>query len=176
MMCVALTRSIGGIVIDVVIEEKHVSEMTIPEHPVERGAKISDHAWRAPFLVTVTGAVAGSAALAALEAFHGLQEQAEPFDFMSPLKLYRSMLVKRIEVTRDVEKARILFFEADLQEVIIVSTETEAGTGEAADGKAGDKNGVKAAGDKAQGTTKRGQIQPKPLQSETLLGGGLRAN
>jgi hypothetical protein len=171
MMCVALSRSIGGVPVDVVIEEKHTSEMEIAQHPVEKGAKISDHAWRTPFEIRITGAVGSDAALASYQSLLDLQEKAEPFDFVSPLKLYSSMLVRRIEATRDAEKARILHFEAELQEVIIVSTQSEA----ASETGAGDKNGAAATADKAKKTVNRGQIQPLP-SSATLFDNAQAAN
>jgi hypothetical protein len=46
-------RSIGGLVADVTIEEDHVDELVITDHPVEQGSTISDHAFKKPARLTV---------------------------------------------------------------------------------------------------------------------------
>lgn len=180
MTCVVLSRSIGGIPVDVMVDEKMISTMEIAEHPVERGAKVSDHAWRKPHAIMLTGVVRSENALGAYEALLALQARAEPFDFMTPLKLFESMLIESLDVTRDREKGRILYFEAELREVIIVSTQSEASSGgndgnERGANNPGEKNGKNAAPDKAKTTVNRGQIQPQRT-SEDQLAGGLRAN
>lgn len=121
-MTVVLSRSIGGIPLDVVMSETHKAEMEIAEHPVERGAKISDHAWRKPYSVEMECVVAAPGAMGAYESLLRLQEDAEPFDLVTGLKVYSNMLIKDLSAKRDKEKARILSFTATLQEVIIVST------------------------------------------------------
>lgn len=47
------SRSIGPIVANVTIEERHVDELDITDHPVERGATISDHAFKRPSEVVI---------------------------------------------------------------------------------------------------------------------------
>lgn len=145
MSCILVSRSIGGVFVDVVISEEHESSMTIAEHPVERGAKISDHAWRERRRVTLEGVVEPSRSVSAYQQLLDVQETAEPFSLVTGLMIYPNMLIERITVTRDKDNARILKFEAEVSEVRIVDTETSAGGGSSAD-------------DKAQGTTKRGQV------------------
>ena len=41
-------RSIGTVIPDVVIEEAHRDELIITQHPVEKGATITDHAFARP--------------------------------------------------------------------------------------------------------------------------------
>lgn len=48
-------RSIGGLVMQVVVEEVHHDELEITEHPVELGASISDHAYMRPSEVIIRG-------------------------------------------------------------------------------------------------------------------------
>lgn len=167
MSCILVSRSIGGVFVDVVISEEHEAEMEIAEHPVERGAKISDHAWRTPYRVTLESAIAGNA-VAAFDQLLSVQETAEPFSLVTGLKIYQNMLIKRISATRDKEHARILKFEAELQEVIIVSTESG---GENVDGTATDS-------DAAKGTTKRGQVAARvstpPARTSSVLSDAVR--
>lgn len=150
MTCILVSRSIGGVFVDVVISEEHESEMEIAEHPVEKGAKISDHAWRLPAKVTLESAIAGDRAVASFQQLLDVQAAAEPFSLVTGLKVYQNMLIKRLNATRDKENARVLKFEAELQEVIIVSTES---------------SGASSSDDKAQGTTKRGQVAARTTDS-----------
>lgn len=152
MTCILVSRSIGGVFVDVVISEEHESSMTIAEHPVERGAKISDHAWRERRRVTLEGVVEQTRSISAYEQLLAVQEEAEPFSLVTGLKVYENMLIERITVTRDKDHARVLKFEAECSEVKIVSTESRAGGGSSSE-------------DKAQGTTKRGQVAARPAES-----------
>lgn len=154
MTCILVSRSIGGVFVDVVISEEHESEMEIAEHPVEKGAKISDHAWRLPYRVTLESAISGERAVASYQQLLAIQAAAEPFSLVTGLKVYDDMLIKRITATRDKESARVLKFEAELQEVVIVSTESGSGS-----------SGGASSDDKAQGTTKRGQVAARPAES-----------
>lgn len=151
MTCILLSRSIGGIFVDVVISEEHTASMEIAEHPVESGAKISDHAWRMPYSVTLESVIASDRAVSSYQALLALQEKAEPFALVTGLKVYSNMLVKEISATRDREHSRVLKFTAELQEVIIVSTESGGG-----------ENSEQ---DNAKGTTKRGQVSARTSES-----------
>lgn len=154
MSCILVSRSIGGVFIDVVISEEHESEMSIAEHPVEKGAKISDHAWRERRYVKLEGVVDQSRAMSAYRQLLDAQERAEPFSLVTGLMVYENMLIERITATRDKDHARVLKFEAECREVIIVNTESGSGTA-----------GGDSASDKAQGTTKRGQVSARTSES-----------
>lgn len=151
MTCILLSRSIGGIFVDVVISEEHTASMEIAEHPVESGAKISDHAWRMPYKVVLESVIGSDRAVSSYQALLALQEKAEPFSLVTGLKVYNDMLVKEITATRDREHSRVLKFTAELQEVIIVSTESGGG-----------ENSEQ---DSAKGTTKRGQVSARTSES-----------
>lgn len=157
MPCVAFTRAIGPVILDVVISEKHSSEMETAEHPVERGAKISDHAWRKPMEVEMEIAVSDGA-LAAYEGLLALQRAAEPFTLVTGLKVYQNMLVQKVEATRDKEYSRILFGTASLKEIILTSTKAGGSTGETSDTR-------------AQGQTNRGQVQMLDTSADAVIKG-----
>lgn len=157
MSCILLSRSIGGVFVDVVVSERHESELEIAEHPVESGAKISDHAWRKRRRVTLEGAVNSPRAISAFEQLLALQEAAEPFSLVTGLKVYQNMLIERLEAERDKDYARILKFTAECSEVIIVSTESGS-AGAAADGSS-------TSSDSAKGTSNRGQVSARTSQS-----------
>ena len=155
MTCILVARSIGGIFVDVVISEEHTATMEIAEHPVETGAKISDHAWRMPYRVTLDSVIDSPRTVSSWQALLDLQEDAEPFDLVTGLKVYRDMLIKELVATRDKEHGRILKFTAELQEVIIVNTEE---SGPAA-------TSGKTDSDAAKKTTNRGAVTPREAQT-----------
>lgn len=128
-MSVFLSRSIGGVAVDVVINESHTSEVNIPKHPVERGVKVSDHVWRDPYKVELECIIDGPGIMGAYQALLDVQQEAEPFDFVTGLKVYDNMLIEGLYPTRDKEFGRVLKFNATLVEVIIVSPSGPAGGG-----------------------------------------------
>lgn len=128
-MSVFLSRSIGGIAVDVVINENHTSEVNIPKHPVERGVKVSDHVWRDPYKVELECIIDGPGVMDAYAGLLSVQDEAEPFDFVSGLKVYENMLIEGLYPVRDKDYGRVLKFNATLMEVIIVSPSGPAGGG-----------------------------------------------
>jgi len=169
MTCILTNRDIAGIVIDVVISETATEGMEVPEHPVERGAKISDHAWRKP--TTLKMEIAAGDVMGTYEALFGLMKQAEPFDIVSGFAIHQNMLVTGIEATRDHEYGRILKANVELKEVIIV----ESQDGPATQGKAGGRGGA----EKGKSTTKRGQVSAKSaagVKSQSMGGESILAS
>lgn len=166
MACILTNRDIGGIVVDVVISETATEGMEVPEHPVEKGAKISDHAWRKP--TTLKMEIAAGDVMGTYEALFSLMKQAEPFDIVSGFAIHQNMLATGIEATRDAEHGRILKASVDLKEVIIVASQD----GPATQGKAGGTGGA----EKGKSAAKRGQVAAKDASSartpKTAGGGG----
>lgn len=128
-MSVFLSRDLGGIPLDVVINENHTSEVNIPKHPVERGVKVSDHVWREPREIEIECIIEGPGVMGTYNALLDLQEQAEPFDFVTALLVYENMLIQGLYPIRDKDYGRVLKFNAKLVEVIIVSPSGPAGGG-----------------------------------------------
>lgn len=49
----AIIRTIGGFIAEVTVREQHSDDLTITTHPVERGAPITDHAFKMPAQLTI---------------------------------------------------------------------------------------------------------------------------
>lgn len=124
------SRSIGTLVPDVVIREVNKDEMVVTDHPVERGAAITDHAFLRPVEVEMqlawsdsTGGYVGYA-----QGFYdellALQKSREPFDVSTGKRNYQNMLITSIAVTTDEKTESIVLVNARLREIIIVSTQT----------------------------------------------------
>ncbi|MBC8950256.1 phage baseplate protein [Xenorhabdus sp. TS4] len=141
------TRKIGMLVPSVVISEKHQDSAEITEHPVQRGAAISDHAYDRPSEVTMeigfagggslidgfdtskisifdfdTGATLGKSPKEVYEQLLKLKASKEPFDVITGKRRYRNMLIRAIEVKTDKTSENVLMVTLTLREVIIVDT------------------------------------------------------
>jgi hypothetical protein len=101
-------RSIGGIIPNVTVEEVGTDTLIIDDHPVEVGAAISDHAFKAPAerMMKVgwsdsTGGFSGYSRMI-YDTLLSLQTAREPFDVFTGKRYYRNMLVAQIvEATND---------------------------------------------------------------------------
>lgn len=134
-------RQIAGIIPDVVIEEKHHDELVITDHPVEKGAIISDHAYKQPEEVTVkfgwsdssnalNSLISGSifSGLNSLQDIYAkllkLQNDKQPFDLGTGKREYVDMLIKSLSVTTDVTSEAALMCTAVFRHVNYVFTAT----------------------------------------------------
>lgn len=117
---IAFSSAIGPVPIDCVISEKLESTLEITEIAVETGSKITDHAVVMPKKITLE--LANANAAASYNAIERFQESRIPFTFVSGLKVFSNMLVKRLSAERDATFSKILKATVDLQEVILVGT------------------------------------------------------
>lgn len=135
-----IKRNIGGIIPDVVVEERHSDSITITDSPVETGAPISDHAYINPKEVTIKIGWSPSSNLINsvlnLSFFKGISSLNELYAKMIELmearqtisvstgkRIYENMLIQSIEETTNEETENALILVVKLREVIIVSTE-----------------------------------------------------
>ena len=160
MACVLLYRDLGGVPIDVVIAEKHESEMEIATHPVERSADIADHAWRKPRKVTIEGIVGQGRGVGAYQALLRIQEKPQLFTLVTGLKVYPDMMLQTLTAERNSEYARVLKFEAGCQEIIRVSTQTTSGQGGSGSGN--------SSTEKASSNVNRGEVQARQVSGSSL--------
>ena len=120
----AFSRAIGPMLIDVVLNEDHISELEITQNPVEFGADVTDHAYAQPKVVNLTCATgqSRSEAAAAYQKLVALQESRVPFVLVTPIYIYRNMLIRSLNPTRDSQTSNILMFTAEIQEIILVNS------------------------------------------------------
>ncbi len=126
-------RIIAGIVPHVTVEENHEDDLVITQNPVESGAEITDHAYKAPEKVTIKYGWSNSS-LAALgnpayidqvyQMFLTLQRSRVPFSILTGKRSYTSMLAKRLTVQTNESTENILMLKIECQQVIIAQTET----------------------------------------------------
>ncbi|MBB3811465.1 phage baseplate protein [Pseudochelatococcus contaminans] len=154
-------RSIGTIIPNVVIEEIHRDDLIVTDHPVEKGAAISDHAFKRPEEVELrcgwSNSVAGYEGYVdeVYEELLALQESRQPFSVSTGKRQYDDMLLSSLIVTTDASSEYALMVIARCRRVLIVSTQTTAS-------KSAD---YYAQPQKMLGVTQRGLIQPKPISN-----------
>ena len=135
------TRSLAGVIPDIVVEERHTDQLMITEHPVEQGAPITDHAFKVPPEVVVragwsnsgiAGLVDGgldeSRVRRIYEQLLTIQASRQPFMILTGKRIYKNMLFREISVETDKHTEYCLFVEAVCRNVRIVQTASTAVT------------------------------------------------
>lgn len=131
-------RRFGSFIAYLTIEENHADELAITDHPVERGAAISDHAYKRPAQVTIRAGWSNSSPLAFLnplgqspnyvqqiyDAVLVLQSSLTPFDIITGKRKYTSMMLMRIHETTNENTENALILTMEFKQVIITSTQT----------------------------------------------------
>lgn len=177
MTVIAFSRTIGPIPINCILSERHQSDVEITGNPIETGAEVNDHAYVKPKQVILE--IADRNAALMYNALVRFQESRVPFYLVTGLTVYKDMLIKSIDATRDKTHSTILHATVTCQEVIIVSTgsASEAGPGGGPGGKKStgaakpNANNAKTA-DRAASTVQAGDnptTTVPPAKSQSLL-------
>lgn len=128
----------SAIVPDVVLSEEHSDEVVLTRHPVDRGAPVSDHAYKLPATVTCVFAWSDSSRLVNsalnLSLLKGLQTTKDVYkkfqELMSERRLlrlstgkriYESVLLTKMSTTSTADTESSLVLELTFEEVNLVS-------------------------------------------------------
>lgn len=151
-----LPRQIGPISVNVAVEEDHLDRIEITEHPVEFGARISDHAYVLPREVVIHAAWSDSpsvfdtgllsipgdifAGLAAtfsspeaqsvIDIYHNLVILQRSFQLLTIItgkETYGNMLIQSLQTHTDRQWEHALMVTAVCREVILVNAQTIQG-------------------------------------------------
>lgn len=164
------SRSLGGLAFDIVVEETHEDGLVITEHPVERGAVISDHAYLKPKTVSIRGGAseAGSSlnpesssdqrTVVLYDKLLELQASCVPFDVITGKRSYKNMLLETLSVTTDATSTSTLWVMADCREVIIVETQVTSVPPRTRHANGAKTGGIADKGDKQLTEEKRSTI------------------
>lgn len=126
------SRAIGLFVANVTLEEHHIDELSVTDHPVERNATISDHAFKRPEQVSIRVGYSNSSIEAngdpnyvqgVYRQFLALQESRIPFEIITGKRFYTNMVITRLSTTTDEKTENSLFLQVECREVIIVDTQ-----------------------------------------------------
>jgi Dit-like tail protein len=119
-------RMIGTIAVQVVVSEQTTDNLTITKQPVQQGAAITDHAYMEPtqFSHTIYFAAPGFTGGTSLSQIYQqlltLQASAQPFDIVTPKRIYHSMLMTALSQTTDKLTENCLAIHATYQQIILV--------------------------------------------------------
>ncbi len=120
-------RKIGDIDAYVTISENTNDTLTITKQPVQQGASITDHSYKEPTqFSTVAYFKAGffQSLSKIYQELLDLQSSREPFDIVTPKRIYRSMLLKVLSQNTDKSTENILSVNMTFEEIIIVKVST----------------------------------------------------
>lgn len=168
-------RAIGTFIPDVVIEEVHRDSLIITQHPVEKGAAITDHAFLRPAEVDIRCGFSASSHFdvgyprIVYEAMRRLQATRRPFAVYTGKRVYRDMLIADLGVTTEARTENVLAVAVRLQQIIIVSTQTTGtGTNTTQPGAGQDKQGTPQSTD---GVQNKGEQQASGVGRQDFVGG-----
>lgn len=136
MTVIAFSSLIGPVPLNVLISEKHTSEVEVTSNPIETGAEVNDHAFVKPKKVELE--VADKNAAATFNALVAFQESRTPFTLVTGFRLYENMIITEVDATRDKSFSKVLKATVRIKEVKIVETGTAEA--ESSDKKDGDKS------------------------------------
>lgn len=135
-------RFIGALIADVTTQEQHDDQLTITDHPVEKGSPVSDHAYLMPPKVTIKigwsassvpknqelgDAFLGDASEVNLSSIYerllGMQRRAELISVSTGKRLYQNMLIQSLGETTDVTSEYALNITMTLRQLFIANTQ-----------------------------------------------------
>lgn len=120
---------IGSLELDATLRETHSHENEVTEHPVERGAAISDHIRPKPDGLVMEGVVSDTPiyvdpeegrAANAYEALRSIRSAGELVTVVSTLRVYENMAMVSFTVPKDARTGDVTQFSATFKEVRIV--------------------------------------------------------
>jgi hypothetical protein len=116
------------IVIDATPQENHTHALTLTDHPVERGADVTDHARVKPDILSLDcclsdGAEPGRAS-AIYERLRLLQDNAVLLTVLTSLRQYENMVMESLSVPRTAKDAGGVRFSASFKQVRLVQNRT----------------------------------------------------
>lgn len=127
---------IDGLIIDAEVSSDHTFEAEVTDHPVEKGADVTDHNRPRPIVVTVEGIVSATPLgtlrtsregtdppADALAVLQQIRDDREPVKISTSLQDYENMMMQRLQITKDASTGRALRFSATFKQVIIAINE-----------------------------------------------------
>lgn len=117
---------IDSLVLDASVSEQHDGDVDVTEHNVEVGANISDHARVKPETLTIEGIITATPfgkdpSLDYIdEAYAKLRELKDTHELITvitPIRLYKNMIVTKLSVPRSIQTGDALRFNISFKEI-----------------------------------------------------------
>lgn len=116
-------RTFGEVTVDVIINENTTDTLVITKQPVQTGTPITDHAYKEPTTLSMKIRFNDNlfTSLSKLyEKLLDLQDPPEPFDVVTPKRVYTNMLIAVLGCTTDRFTENVLAIDITFQQVIFV--------------------------------------------------------
>ena len=175
-------RSIGTIIPDCTFEEHHVDRVAVTEHPVMRGASVTDHAYCFPPDLVVRIGFSNSTARVegwkqqAYAMLLAMKNARQPFDVSTGSRPYQNMLITQLETTTDETSEWVLNITVTMRNLNLVNAQTTA----ASNGSIASSPTDQAIPQTTAAPINGGTVQPVPAdgsltfeQSQAVQGGSL---
>lgn len=132
------SHSVGAYTFDSTYFEQHTASVDITRQPIEFGARIPDHAYVEPIILTISGGVSdnpllpnpafdnSSGAARSANAYQRLlvtMNNRELLIVQTGLINYQNMLIKNINTVQDAKTANIFNFVMTLEQILIVNVQ-----------------------------------------------------
>ena len=142
----------GSFQASIVVEEVATDKLEITQHPIQKGAAISDHAYKKPAQVVIKSVSSEADLGKPLDELYNqlleLQALRMPFDVITGKRNYKNMLFETLSNTTDAKNEHVLTITATLQEVIIVSISSTTIAPRSSQKSPGKTGGTENAGNK----------------------------
>lgn len=154
-MAILITNaSIGNVTLDASVNEVHSAEVEVTDHPVEKGANVSDHKRSKPETIQIEGVISntpipkpddqlttrqtGSISFSsrgemdvslvtnAWDALRKIKDGDELVQVITSLRIYDNMAITSLSAPRDARTGQVLRFTAQLKQIKIVNSQTVA--------------------------------------------------
>jgi len=133
------TLPIGAVELDVSIDETHTAANEITQHPIEKGADITDHIRRQPNRLSIRGLVTDHPLIwmgalrndRSIEAYEKVLEilnNAELITVVTTLRQYENMALESVEVPRNSSLGYAVEMNLSFREVLTAEVTDPAGT------------------------------------------------
>lgn len=119
--------SVSGIEMDTSITETHSYTSVVTTYPVESGQQVTDHIYKRPTKVSVSGIVTDTPinifsqrnrSITAFNALVEIHRKREVVTLITGIKQYKNMVMTTLNVPRTIETGQSLTFNMEFQEVI----------------------------------------------------------
>lgn len=116
-------RTIDGITVNVVIRESTADQLVITKQPVQQGASITDHSYMEPTQLNMDAYFAanlGDSLRNVYAQLLALQNTRQPFDVVTPKRIYKDMLISVLRMNTDKLTENVLSVSMTFQQIILV--------------------------------------------------------
>jgi hypothetical protein len=116
---------------DTMVSEEHKFSSRITYFPVENGSIISDHIFKQPDVIILSGLISdtplnifapSNRSIDAFNALVQLHERREVFDVITGIKVYKGMSITSLDVPRTIKTGQTLTFNITLQKIVFDDT------------------------------------------------------